>query len=302
MKISKLWESLVKHQFNKIDDDFLNSFREPGNANNRLAAWDPFDKTMRYYKFMLFHQLQKKDENFFCNYARLGKTNIGNPIAIKAKSGQDINLDLFFSVEEFEFLDKELDFRKINHIVEIGAGFGRTAQAMLKLVTNIRKYTIVDLPEVLSLSSAYLKQVLNQNEFSKIDFIDATIFDENKNDLKELDLVINIDSFQEMTPDTVKEYFDKIIAKSKYFYSKNAVGKYRPEVVGIYGVDEDQLLDVFSLGLSRNVLDIFNEGELDIARAKHAEEYCPINFEPIKVEPLGIFPYYLNILYGAKKL
>ena len=70
-----------------------------------------------------------------------------------------------------------------------------------------------------------------------------------------------------------------------------------PESVGLYDIDQNQLLDVFSLGLSTEVIDIFNEAELVRARQKHVEQYCPIGFTPITQEPLGIFPYYLNVLY-----
>jgi hypothetical protein len=82
MKKSKLWENLVNEKFSKIDKDFLSNFREPGNANNRLAAWDPLDKTMRYFKFLLFHQVQSKSKSFFIDYLKIGSTEIGNPVFI----------------------------------------------------------------------------------------------------------------------------------------------------------------------------------------------------------------------------
>jgi len=53
MQKSKLWDSLATNQFAKVDEIFLANFRQPGNVNNRLAAWDPYDKTMRYFKFLI---------------------------------------------------------------------------------------------------------------------------------------------------------------------------------------------------------------------------------------------------------
>lgn len=297
MKKSKLWDSLVKDQFANIDEKFLSNFREPGNANNRLAAWDPFDKSMRYFKFLLFHQIRAKDDTFFSDYAKIGSTHLGNPVTLAIPSGQLINLDHFFAVEEYTFIKGNLAFDKIDHVVEIGAGFGRTAQAIIKLVGNIKKYTIVDIPEVMSLSFYYLREVLTKEEFAKLDFVDAMTFSSRNYEFPPVDLVINIDSFQEMTQETVRDYFKRIISKSKFFYSKNAVGKYSPESVGLYDVNPNQLLDVFSLGLSTDVIDIFNEAELVRARQRHVECYCPISFTPISQEPLGIFPYYLNVLY-----
>jgi putative sugar O-methyltransferase len=297
MKKSKLWDSLAKDKFANIDEKFLSNFREPGNANNRLAAWDPFDKTMRYFKFLLYHQIRTKGESFFSDYAKIGLTHLGNPVILNAPSGQKINLDHFFAVEECTFLKNNLPINKIDHALEIGAGFGRTAQALIKLFGNIKQYTIVDIPEVLTLSFHYLEKVLTEDEFAKLNFVDAMTLSTANYDFSTVELVINIDSFQEMPPETVKSYFERIVKHSKYFYSKNAVGKYRPELVGIYNIDPNQLLDVFSLGLSTDVIDIFNEAELIRARQKHVEQYCPLEFSAIAQEPLGIFPYYQNVLY-----
>jgi putative sugar O-methyltransferase len=298
MKTSKLWDSLAKDKFAKIDAPFLSNFREPGNANNRLAAWDPFDKSMRYFKFLFFHQIQTKDNLFFSNYAKIGDTSLGNPVTLDAPSGQAINLDHFFSIEEYTFLKGNMNLEKIAHVVEIGAGFGRTAQALIKLAGNIKKYTIIDIPQVLSLSRSYLAQVLNREEFAKLGFVNALSLPRDRLCFDPVDLVINIDSFQEMPKETIGYYFERIINDAHFFYSKNAVGKYRPESVGLYDVNEKQLLDVFSLGLSTDVIDIFSERELEKARQKHVEQYRPKQFGIIAQEPLGIFPYYQNVLYG----
>jgi putative sugar O-methyltransferase len=298
MKTSKLWESLAKNQFGKIDDSFIANFREPGNANNRLAAWDPYDKSMRFFKFLFFNQIKTKNKSFFSNYKKIGSTSLGNPVTLKGPSGEEINLDHFFSIEEYDFLSANLNFDQIQHVVEIGAGFGRTAQALIKLVGNIRKYTIVDIPEVLSLSLGYLEKVLSKEEFAKLEFVNALSLTENYHDFHQVDLVINIDSFQEMPQETIKYYFELAINNSQFFYSKNTVGKYRPESIGLYDINEEQLLDVFALGLSTDVINIFNEEELVRARKKHVEQYRPSKmFTAIAQEPLGIFPYYLNVLY-----
>lgn len=290
---------MVKDKFAKIDESFLSNFREPGNANNRLAAWDPFDKSMRYFKFLFFHQIQTKDNLFFSNYARIGSTLLGNPITLYAPSGDAINLDHFFAIEEYTFLHENLNLSKIDHVVEIGAGFGRTAQALIKLVGNIKTYTIIDIPEVLSLSYRYLEKILEKEEFAKLDFVNALSLPGDRRDFHHVDLVVNIDSFQEMPKETIRFYFEQVISNARFFYSKNAVAKYRPESVGLYDVNEKQLLDVFSLGLSTDVIDIFRERELIRARQMHVEQYRPSKqFTEIAQEPLGIFPYYQNVLYG----
>ena len=302
MKTSKLWDSLAKNQFAKIDGSFLANFREPGNANNRLAAWDPFDKSMRYFKFLLFHQIQKKDREFFSNYAKIGLTSLGKPITINSPSGEKINIDHFFAIEEYTFLNANIKFDRIGHVVEIGAGFGRTAQALIKLAAKIKKYTIIDIPKVLTLSATYLENVLNKDEFSKLEFVNALSLSNGNYKLSNIDLVINIDSFQEMPAETIRYYFQHVINNSRFFYSKNTVGKYTPELVGLYDMDPNQMLDVFSLGFSVDVIDIFNEAELTTARQKHVKQYCPEDFSAISQKPLGIFPYYLNVLYGNNSI
>lgn len=57
------------------------------------------------------------------------------------------------------FLEENMPLQELNHVLEIGAGFGRTAQALLKLCDGIESYTIIDLPEVLTLSREYFKMV-----------------------------------------------------------------------------------------------------------------------------------------------
>lgn len=302
MKTSRLWDSLAKEKFAKIDETFLSNFREPGNANNRLAAWDPLDKSMRYFKFLLFHQINSKDEVFFSNYQKIGPTNIGNPVSLKFSSKVEINLDHFFSIEEYTFLDANLNFDVIESVIEIGAGFGRTAQALIKLVNKIKKYTIVDIPEVLSLSQNYLRKVLEDHEFKKLVFVNAFELERSGYHKTHQDLVINIDSFQEMPSETIKQYFESLICESSYFYSKNAIGKYRPESIGLKSVTEQDLLDVFSLGLSTDVIDIFDQSQLIKARNNHMEQYRPsTNWSCIAQEPLGIFPYYLSLLYAKNR-
>jgi putative sugar O-methyltransferase len=298
MKTSELWENLANEKFAKIDAHFLATFRESGNANNRLAAWDPFDQSMRYYKFLFFNEIQKKDDAYFASYLKIGETSLGNPVTLPGPNGEKINLDHFFSVEEYFFLRENIKLDDIQNVIEIGAGFGRTAQAIIRLVRNITTYTIVDIPQVLALSACYLEKVLSLDEFAKLDFVNAFEIDENFLNSLAVDLVINIDSFQEMPKETVRFYLENVVSKSKYFYSKNPVGKYSPESVGIYGIEPSRLLDVFSLGLSTDLIDIFDKSELVKAREKHVYMYRPSDrFSVIAQAPLGIFPYYQNVLY-----
>ncbi|WP_078129429.1 putative sugar O-methyltransferase [Leptospira alexanderi] len=299
MEISSLWKTLIESKFQKIDDHFLNSFRLPGNSNNRLAAWDPFDPTMRFFKFLLLNECGRKPDSFFIKYNKLGNVNLGNPVFItvdrkESKIVSKINIDHFFSVEEYEFLEANLPLESCQNILEIGAGFGRTCQGLIKLSNSIKSYTIVDLPEMLSLSSSYLKKVLSNDEFEKVKFISP----ENIHLVENKDLVINIDSFQEMPRKTIEYYMENVVSNAKYFYSKNPIGKYTPESIGIKLGNPNQIREILTLGLSTQIIDIFNEKELRLARRQHIEAYKPSkSFVLVSECPMEIFPYYHNVLY-----
>ena len=87
-------------------------------------------------------------------------------------------------------------------IVEIGAGYGRTAYALLALHPKAT-YTIVDIEPALSISRWYLSQLVDP---ARVSFVDAgdigTVRD------RRFDLGVSISSLQEMTPDQVGEYLE----------------------------------------------------------------------------------------------
>ena len=292
--------SITASLFSKIDDEFLFAFRAPGGANARLAAWDPFDKSMRYYKFLLFNAARNKNREFHAAYSKLGNTSIGSPITVTV-SGLQVDIDYLFAVEEFLFLERHMDVRRLQHVVEIGAGFGRTCHTLLSQIPSIKRYTIVDLPEVLNLSKAYLARAV-PDLYSKIDFIECGAT-HRWHHLK-TDLAINIDSFQEMRPDVIDEYMELLIRSSKAFYCKNPIAKYKPEFVGLPALKPDELLDVFSLGYCREIYDIFDEKALAMAREYYLKAYQPPYNPQAEAgwtlegdEAMEMFPYVHHALY-----
>lgn len=293
---SDLWNSLSGSLFANVDDAFIAEFRRPGGANNRLAAWDPFDRTMRYFMFLLFNACKRQPDLFFDHYKALGNTSIGNPVTVRVR-GLDINIDHLFSIEEFMFVDRAVEMSEIKTVVEIGAGFGRTCHAFMALAPSIERYMIVDLPNVLELSRRVLQRVL-PNEFSRITFIDAT----NVSGWKglESDLAMNIDSFQEMPPATIDAYCDGIIRNAGYVYIKNPIGKYSPESIGITADGRTKFHDVFSLGYCRDIVEIFDDACLAAARKKYLDAYRPApTWRTVASEPLDMFPYLHHVLYSA---
>lgn len=295
LEISRLWKSLCTDVFANADEAFLETFRRPGGANNRLAAWDPYDKTMRYFKFLLYSAAERQPDRFFTLYRALGNVDLGQPVNVTLRSCV-INVDYFLAIDEFLFLESAVDLRSVRSIVEIGAGFGRTCHAMLALgsAAQVDEYTIVDLPEILELSRRALKRLIPQH-YHKVRFIDAT----NESDWRNLaaDLAINIDSFQEMPPATIHSYMTHLIADCRQFYVKNPIAKYEPSAVGLT-VSSNELQDVLSLGYCRDVIDIFNDAALEAMRPHYIKAYRPAsNWQLVADRPMEIFPYYHHALY-----
>lgn len=294
-----LWEKLIKNEFSIIDEGFLRNFRAPGSAN-KFVAWDPYEQSARYLKFLLFTIAKKQDDEFFVAYKNLGNCNFGNPLSVKY-ADCDINADYLAAIEEYLFLGASNGLNGVNHVVEIGAGFGRTCHTILTLCSSVEKYTIIDLKPMLELSSAYLKRVV-PDMFDRICFIGSDEYE--KQELLTPDLVINIDSFQEMPPSVIDGYMGRVVNKASRFYCKNPIGKYLPTTVGLPDLDQSQLMDVFKLGYCQSVIDIFDDGNLQEARARYLDAYKPngsLGFYMLAASKvMDLFPYFQHALYVRK--
>jgi hypothetical protein len=293
IEVSNLWKSLCANVFSDTNDAFIEEFRRPGGANNRLAAWDPLDRSMRYFKFLLYALAERQPERFFILYRALGNVGIGQPVSVSLRDC-DINIDYFLSIDEFLFLESAIDLKSARTVVEIGAGFGRTCHTLFSLC-DFDQYIIVDLPQVLALSKAVLAKVIPQH-YGKIRFIDATL--EKEWDGLAADLAINIDSFQEMPPATIDVYMNRIVRNCRYFYVKNPTAKYDPGSIGLPSIELHRLHDVFSLGYCRDVIDIFNDAALESARPAYIDAYRPApDWRLLAERPMAMFAYYHHALY-----
>ena len=114
------------------------------------------------------------------------------------------------------------------NICEIGPGLGRTAYFANLL--GARKYTLVDIP-ITSLCQGYflLNSLPNVNfSVSSENDIDQGIQlrlpSEYLNSSEKYDVVLNCDSLTEIGIDSAREYMNKIISSSKFFFSLNHEG------------------------------------------------------------------------------
>ncbi len=293
--VSLQWQRLVDDAFANIDERFLTSFRAAGPLN-RFVAWNPYEPSTRYLRALLYAVSRQQSEEFFDAYRAIGDTTIGGPPGIRCR-GCDINADYLAAVEEFLFLRRHGGLDGAARIVEIGAGFGRTCHALLRLAPSVREYTIVDLPAMLSLSRAYLERSIP-------DMIDRVRFVSHEDVARAgiaADLSINIDSFQEMPPAAIDEYMDGVVANTVRFYTRNPIAKFDPAAVGLE-IDVERLADVFALGYCRARIDVFDEAALDPQRQVFVDAYRPAGFSVAATAPMDLFPYYQHALYARVTL
>lgn len=287
-----MWKNNIEKFFKK--NYSLENFRELGSVNGKLTSWNANEQSSRWFKFLIFNTVKQKSDDFFIKYSHLGNTSLGNPPYIKFNDLK-INLDYLLAIDEYEFISKNIEINEIKNVFEIGAGFGRTTHVMLKLIKNLEHYVIIDLPELLELSKKYLESVLNKDEFSKVTFLSS---EENHNKNIDPDLVLNINSFQEMYPEVIDFYKKEYISQSKYFFSRNAICKYNPSDVDIEGKNSD---DVFELGYCREVVNIFDNKEIKNQLKFYIDRYNPGDWSFLSGEE-DLFPYYYKVIYKNKKI
>jgi hypothetical protein len=199
------------------------------------------------------------------------------------------------SVEEVLFIEREL--AGFASVCEIGAGFGRTCHAVMCTQPKLSRYTIIDLPECLSLSRRYLKRVLPPEAYRKLVFLTA----EQAAEAPAHDLFININSMAEMDREVVQNYFQLIDRNARWFYTKNTVGKYSPESVGIVDGNQAEIKSAMATGVLTEVVDIFDDAALREARLRYESRMRPSeSWKLVRSAPSLPWMYYQHALYRRK--
>lgn len=148
----------------------------------------------------------------------------GNPPRIYL-NGKLISQDIVNSFLEYKSITDAIPKEKIKNIMELGAGYGRTAFVFLKLLPNI-KYIIVDIPPALAIAEKYLsnqfpsKKIFRFRPFFSYSEIESEFNNANivfllPNQIhllppKIVDLFINISSLHEMKLSQIDYYFNLI--------------------------------------------------------------------------------------------
>lgn len=283
---SPLWESNFDSE---IFTNFnIETFKNEG-ANNKIAQYNSKTHSILFLKNILFNMANNLDVNFLKLLKKIKNRSLGGGITINF-NGINCDLDYLLAIGELQFLDTILISSK--KIMEIGAGYGRTCHSILSTKKNIENYYIIDLPEMLILSNTYLQKVLNNENYVKIKFI--SIFEIE--DI-ETDLILNIDSMQEMDHNVVLNYLKYINTNTKNFYCKNTVGKFAPELCG-WEKNDNSILALNS-GLLKDQLNIFNPEELLIAQDKFLIKFLPTSlWKTTKHSTTSPWSHYYQALFS----
>ena len=172
------------------------------------------------------------------------KTYLGYDTPYISLNNLKITTDKLVSLLDFDKIDRAFNLNNIKSILEIGAGSGRTSEAILSIKNNI-SYVICDIPPAIYVSFKklklaypdkaieYLVDIQNKDELNKkikkndISFIYPHQMELISKDA--FDLTIAIDCFHEMDKKTIAHYFKNINNFSKNFYFsiwENSKGNY----------------------------------------------------------------------------
>ena len=162
------------------------------------------------------------------------------------------------------------------------------------LYPNITRYIIVDLGSVLKLARQYLSKALPTGLYHKLIFV--TVDDFNKTVMGDADLVLNINSMQEMSEAVVLNYLSFISKQARYFYSKNTVGKFAPELCGFECNEKAEL--ALSAGLCTQEVNIFCPDSLKSAQTLFMDAFKPgEDWDVLRHTPSKLWTHYYQVLY-----
>ncbi|WP_028065676.1 putative sugar O-methyltransferase [Solirubrobacter soli] len=146
----------------------------------------------------------------------LQEPKAGNPLPAY-RNGRLISQDVSNSALEVNAMMEALNGRQPSSILEIGAGYGRLAYALLTLFPNAT-YTIIDIQPTRSISQWYLSQLFDPERLTFLSPEEASSLDPGS-----FDLGLSVSSLGEMTEAQIDGYLrllDTVVAGGGTVYLK----------------------------------------------------------------------------------
>ena len=203
-------------------------------TNNRISNIDGFGSTSKR-NFITQKLHQRAQKRLLKNLFDTNSKYYASALALTKKQNRGLDYDVMRHVLTFEFLDRRKILQQVDNCCVIGDGRSNFVSLAI-LSSQFRKIVSVNLPEILlsdldnlekivegkgirlAESKESLKLLLQVVE-TRVILVQA----EQSSLLHEtnMDLFVNIASFQEMNPEVVNAYFEIVQSNGSYLYCCN---------------------------------------------------------------------------------
>jgi len=199
---------------NTTPSAFLRSIAGPAHLTDpawRQTSWSVVDRWLYCFAVrLLWSYAAARDSS---GVIALPEPSLGGPFPVHL-GGRLISQDLANTALEVSCLRDVLGDRTPVSFLEVGAGYGRTAYALLNIYPAAT-YTIVDIEPAIDISRWYLSQLFPPGRLRFLSPADADLLPPGSTDV-----ALSISSLQEMTPQQVADYlrlFDRVAAGGTVF-------------------------------------------------------------------------------------
>jgi putative sugar O-methyltransferase len=172
----------------------------------RATGWSAADRLMYTWAVRLLWEYASAHDP--SGVTRLPEPTLGGPLPVYWR-GRLISQDLANSALEVDAIRRAIGDAPPRSVLEVGAGYGRSAYVLLSLFPEAI-YTIVDIEPAITISRWYLSQLFAPERLRFLSPAEAP----NLGDAS-VDLVVSISSLHEMTPSQITRYlglFDRVAA------------------------------------------------------------------------------------------
>jgi putative sugar O-methyltransferase len=163
------------------------------------VMWNRRDRWLYVFATRLLWEYARKHDPL--GVLSLAEPELGSPLPVRWRN-RLISQDLANSALEVTAIARALECERPRSIIEVGAGYGRTAYALLHAFPDTT-YTIVDIEPALSISRWYLGQLFPSDRLQFLRPDEAESLSEGS-----ADLVVAVSSLHEMTSEQVAHYLD----------------------------------------------------------------------------------------------